>query len=254
MSEHQSDAFVLAIRNLEVLSNEDPSRNPKDVGSMAAALQCQIWMQFDNHSSFCKALHAFCGRAMQKARYIMICVFYAVPFLVGCLLETGCISIMSWVGFNHEEPLCLSTTTFGTEISQQEPRSAELRGFSHRNLKLCPGLCCPFLCDHDLLNLSPMQAGSNFRAMYVVDWDKENYFSVLNVRRRKFEKERLERQLQAEAEKKKKEEIEARQAEFARAEVERLKTEQMAAVLRYVMCDLFCEIASILIFLRRYCK
>jgi hypothetical protein len=71
LSGHQRDAFVLATRNLEVLSNEDLGSNPKDVGSMAAALQCQVWVQFDNHTNFCKALHAFCGRAMQKARYIM---------------------------------------------------------------------------------------------------------------------------------------------------------------------------------------
>lgn len=68
----------------------------------------------------------------------------------------------------------------------------------------------------------------------MVDWDKENYFSVLNVRKRKFEKERLERQVEAEAERKLKEEMDARQAEFARAEVERLKREQMAAALRCV--------------------
>lgn len=68
----------------------------------------------------------------------------------------------------------------------------------------------------------------------MVDWDKENYFSVLNVRKRKFEKERLERQLQAEAERIRKEEIEARQAAFARAEAERSKMEQMAAALRCV--------------------
>ncbi|KAG0604610.1 hypothetical protein M758_10G184300 [Ceratodon purpureus] len=128
------------IRNLEVLSNEDLGSNPKDVGSMTAALQCQIWVQFDNHTNFCKALYAFCGRAMHKV-------------------------------------------------------------------------------------------GSNFRAMYVVDWDKENYFSVLNVRRRKFEKERLERQLLAEAERIRKEE-EARQIDLANAEAERLKMEQMAAALR----------------------
>lgn len=60
--------FMLAFRNLEVLSNEDLGSNPKNVGSMAAALQCQIWVQFDNHTNFCKALHAFCGRAMHKAR------------------------------------------------------------------------------------------------------------------------------------------------------------------------------------------
>lgn len=57
-----------------MLSNEDPGTNPKDIGSVAAALQCQIWVQFDNHTNFCKALHAFCGRAMQKACYITICI------------------------------------------------------------------------------------------------------------------------------------------------------------------------------------
>lgn len=72
--------------------------------------------------------------------------------------------------------------------------------------------------------------------MYVADWDREDYFSVLNVRKRKFEKERLERQLQAEAERVKKQEMEARQAELARAEAERLKMELMAAALRYE-CD-----------------
>lgn len=82
---------------------------------------------------------------------------------------------------------------------------------------------------------SLMQAGSNFRAMYVVDWVKENYFSVLNVRRRKFEKERLERQVQADADRIRKEEIAARQAEFARAEAEKLKTELMAAALRCLL-------------------
>ena len=70
--------------------------------------------------------------------------------------------------------------------------------------------------------------------MYVVDWDKENYFSVLNVRRRKFEKERLERQLLAEAERIRKEE-EARQIDLANAEAERLKMEQMAAALRCLL-------------------
>lgn len=90
------------------------------------------------------------------------------------------------------------------------------------------------LCTSDRLSSFSVQAGSNFRAMYVVDWDKDNYFSVLNVRKRKFEKERVERQLQAEAERIRKEEIEARQAELARAEVERLKMEQMAAALRCV--------------------
>lgn len=94
---------------------------------------------------------------------------------------------------------------------------------------------CSGLYSHATMTVSIsslMQAGSNFRAMYVVDWDKENYFSVLNVRRRKFEKERLERQLQAEAERIRKEEIEA---EFARAEAEKLKMEQMAAALRCLL-------------------
>lgn len=80
LSEHQRDPFVLLIRNLEVLSNEDLGSNLNDVGGMAAALQCQIWVQFDNYTNFCKALHAFCGRAMHKARYIMICVLWGVFF------------------------------------------------------------------------------------------------------------------------------------------------------------------------------
>ncbi|XP_024391205.1 uncharacterized protein [Physcomitrium patens] len=129
------------IRNLEVLGNEELAKNPRDVGSMAAALQCQVWVQFINHASFCKTLQTFCGRAMQKA-------------------------------------------------------------------------------------------GSSFRATYEVDWDKENFFSVMNVRRRKFEKERLEQQLRIEAELLRKREAEARQAEFARVEEERLKMERMAAALR----------------------
>ena len=77
------------------------------------------------------------------------------------------------------------------------------------------------------------QAGSNFRATYVVDWDKDNYFSILNVRRRKFEKERLEQQERMEAERAQKEE--ARQAELALAEEERQKVEQAAAALRLVL-------------------
>lgn len=54
----------------------------------------------------------------------------------------------------------------------------------------------------------------------------------MNVRRRKFEKERLEQQLRIEAELLRKREAEARQAEFARVEEERLKMERMAAALR----------------------
>lgn len=77
------------------------------------------------------------------------------------------------------------------------------------------------------------QAGSNFRATYVVDWDKDNYFSILNVRRRKFEKERQEQQERIEAERAKKEE--ARQAELALAEEERQKVEEVAAALRSVL-------------------
>lgn len=80
------------------------------------------------------------------------------------------------------------------------------------------------------------QAGSNFRATYVVDWDKDNYFSILNVRRRKFEKERLEQQERMEAERAQKEE--ARQAELALAEEERQKVEQAAAALRLVLSSL----------------
>lgn len=48
----------------------------------------------------------------------------------------------------------------------------------------------------------------------------------------------MERQLQAEAERIRKEEIEAHQAALLRAEVERLKTEQLAAALRCVPFDL----------------
>jgi hypothetical protein len=121
----------------------------------------------------------------------------------------------------YSEPKLISKTL--------EVQNLELR--SHRSLELGPRYHATMTVSISSL----MQAGSNFRAMYVVDWDKENYFSVLNVRRRKFEKERMERQLQAEAERVRKQEIEARQAEFARAEAEKLKMEQMAAALRCLL-------------------
>lgn len=70
-----------------MMSNEDPASNPKDIGSMAAALQCQIWVQFDSHTNFCTALHAFCGRAMQKARFMYL--NFADSFL--CVLVSCCV-------------------------------------------------------------------------------------------------------------------------------------------------------------------
>lgn len=72
----------------------------------------------------------------------------------------------------------------------------------------------------------------------MVDWDKENYFSLMNVRRRKFEKERLEQQERRDAERVQKQELQARQEEVARVEEARLKMEQMAAALRWVSLTL----------------
>lgn len=76
----------MVIRNLEVLGNEELAKNPRDVGSMAAALQCQVWVQFINHASFCKTLQTFCGRAMQKAGFVymyIICEISTIYHLFG---------------------------------------------------------------------------------------------------------------------------------------------------------------------------
>ncbi|CAK9235566.1 unnamed protein product [Sphagnum troendelagicum] len=130
------------IRNLEVMSNGDVSKVGKEVGSMAATLQCIVWVQFENHASFCNAVQSLCGHVMQKE-------------------------------------------------------------------------------------------GSSFKAAYVVDWDRENYFSEINIRRRKFEKERLEQQerrLLVEAARR--QYSEAQQAKFAHLEKERLEIEQRAKILR----------------------
>lgn len=54
------------IRNLEVMSNGDVSKVGKEVGSMAATLQCIVWVQFENHASFCNAVQSLCGHVMQK--------------------------------------------------------------------------------------------------------------------------------------------------------------------------------------------
>jgi hypothetical protein len=77
------------------------------------------------------------------------------------------------------------------------------------------------------------QEGSSFKATYVVDWDRENYFSEINIRQRKFEKERLEQQerrLLVEAARR--QYSEAQQAKFAHLEQERLEIEQRAKILR----------------------
>jgi len=78
------------------------------------------------------------------------------------------------------------------------------------------------------------QEGSSFKATYVVDWDRENYFSEINIRQRKFEKERLEQQerrLLVEAARR--QYSEAQQAKFAHLEQERLEIEQRAKILRW---------------------
>jgi len=42
------------------------SKVGKEVGSMAATLQCIVWVQFENHASFCNAVQSLCGHVMQK--------------------------------------------------------------------------------------------------------------------------------------------------------------------------------------------
>eukprot|EP00250_Pteridium_aquilinum_P002174 c12373_g1_i1 orf=572-2257(-) len=75
---------------------------------------------------------------------------------------------------------------------------------------------------------SMTKEGSNFKANYEVSWDNEDYFTEGNVRKRKFEKDRLEelrhRQVLAEA---RQADIARRQAELARFEQERKEAERI---------------------------
>lgn len=78
-------------------------------------------------------------------------------------------------------------------------------------------------CSHSMI-----REGSSFKANYEVSWDNDGYFNEGNIRKRRFEKERVDelrrRQLIMEE---RQAGIARRQAELARLEQERMETERM---------------------------